>query len=285
MSGAMKAVAHNRLAALKVLVAEGANVFSSDKGECRLLFPACQLGHLGIVAYLVEQGCDPLVDDGRALPHHIAASSGHLHVLQWLITRCGVPVDAEMRGIRGMTALHSAAKHGHLHVVKWLIEKGADPRRLVICPPSPPKLASQFAFHNGHAAVRAYLRGVEEAPERAEGQAAAEAAQGAEAASLEPEEEAEGGLAGMRRGKRKKKKARARQRAAAGGAGTGAGVEAGDDDEAEEPEQEPGAGVEAPTADVEEGTEGVLAAGVAALAGGGEPEAEPEPEPEGAGEQ
>lgn len=191
----------------EIVVAEGTNVPRTtpppEEDQYGLLFPACDFGHLRIVVYLVEeQGCDPLAYGGELLPHHVAASNGHLHVLQWLITRCGVPVDAEMRRIRGATALHCAAKHGHLDVVKWLVEKGADPRRLAMCPPSPPQLASEVASEQGHAAVHAYLRRVEEAAERAEGQAAteAEAAQeGAEAAA----EEAEGGLAGMRGGGRK----------------------------------------------------------------------------------
>ena len=57
-------------------------------------------------------------------PLHIAAATGHNHVVSWLLKR-GLAVNA--RDKRGSTALHMAAFHGHLSVCRTLhIEGGGD---------------------------------------------------------------------------------------------------------------------------------------------------------------
>ena len=54
---------------------------------------------------------------------HLAASFGHLSVIQMLLEKV---VDIDVRTYLGYTALHSAAYSGHESVVQLLLEKGAD---------------------------------------------------------------------------------------------------------------------------------------------------------------
>jgi ankyrin repeat protein len=92
-----------------------------------LLHLACNWGHLDVVAYLIELGWDPREHDSLGfMPHHIAS----LPVVQCLVNRFSVPVDAEMRGRKaGATVLHAAAFRGKFEQVRWLLGAGADPRR------------------------------------------------------------------------------------------------------------------------------------------------------------
>ena len=82
-----------------------------------------------MVKYLVEkQGCDPLgKDDQRNTPLNVAALSGSLDILMYLIEerKCspGCP------GQWGRSPLHHACQeNGNLAMVKYLVEKqGCDP--------------------------------------------------------------------------------------------------------------------------------------------------------------
>ncbi|KAE8385575.1 ankyrin repeat-containing domain protein [Aspergillus alliaceus] len=57
---------------------------------------------------------------------HVAASRGHLAVVQ-LLTERGIPVD--QLSSENETALHLAAEQGHCAVAHYLLERGADPHR------------------------------------------------------------------------------------------------------------------------------------------------------------
>ncbi len=136
------AVMKQSLPSLKALMEEGLDVAQvrcvmSEVARSRivggLLHLACQHGHQEMAAFLVAQGCDPLAPDsiGR-LPHHVAAISARLEVLQWLLGNIpDLHPDLESSG-SGLTAFFFAARRGHLDVVKWLVEEaGADPRHTV----------------------------------------------------------------------------------------------------------------------------------------------------------
>jgi hypothetical protein len=63
---------------------------------------------------------------------HMAASYGHMHIVSFLVQRgCDIDINA---GIRGGSPLNDAASEGRLDIVKFLLSKGAkmdvsDPRK------------------------------------------------------------------------------------------------------------------------------------------------------------
>ena len=66
---------------------------------------------------------------------HIAALSGHLPLVQQLVTR-GADVNS-VTPERCFTPLYMAAQENHLTVVKYLVDRGADVNLLTdVCPRS-----------------------------------------------------------------------------------------------------------------------------------------------------
>lgn len=61
------------------------------------------------------------VDGENAL--HIAASSGHLHIVKYLV-ECGIGLDAQTN--RGLTALHLSVQFNKSSVFKFLLQAGAN---------------------------------------------------------------------------------------------------------------------------------------------------------------
>lgn len=111
-----------------------------------LLNRTAERGHKDIVEFLVEQGCDPLAiaDSTGLMPHH-SAYRGHVAILEWLLSRFPIPVDAA--NARGNTALFLAASHGQIGTTRWLIGAGANPRRL---DSASEMLPSEAAEHQGY---------------------------------------------------------------------------------------------------------------------------------------
>lgn len=64
------------------------------------------------------------------MPHHVAASFGHVHMLQWLHTAAPIDVHTRVGQPPYETMLHLAALKGHMAAVQWLVGQGADVRLL-----------------------------------------------------------------------------------------------------------------------------------------------------------
>ena len=89
-------------------------------GDWSVIHCACKCGHLGIVKFLVEHGCDPACKNAVGhTPLHFACWEGHLDVVRYLIERGCNPTRSG-----GLTPLHLACWKGHLNIVKFLVEKG-----------------------------------------------------------------------------------------------------------------------------------------------------------------
>ena len=88
----------------------------------KLLWIACENGHLQLAHYLIEKtGAYP--EESYYFcqtPLHIACENGHLPIVQYLIEKLGV--DKEPRDYDGNTPLHYACRRGHLLVAQYLIE-------------------------------------------------------------------------------------------------------------------------------------------------------------------
>lgn len=103
---------------LSLLLEMGANVLLKDnKGHTALAY-AAHAGHKRLVTDLLRAGTVAKND----LAIIMAASRGHVHVLQLLIS-AGVDVNAAMGD--GTTAMMSAIENGHSEVAKILVESGA----------------------------------------------------------------------------------------------------------------------------------------------------------------
>jgi ankyrin repeat protein len=94
-----------------------------DKGASPIHWAAGG-GHLEILKYLLDKGCDPEVRQisrrsfGGRTALHWASRNGHLAVVQYLLFTCGVNALAETQD--GTTAFGWAAWQGHLSVLQCL---------------------------------------------------------------------------------------------------------------------------------------------------------------------
>jgi ankyrin repeat protein len=98
---------------------------SLDPDGFTLLHAAAHLGRQDAVQYLVTDGFLPLVGDyegnlQKKTPLHLAAESGSLATVQWLLREAQSRADA--LDWRADTALHRAAHAGQLSVVRWLVD-------------------------------------------------------------------------------------------------------------------------------------------------------------------
>jgi ankyrin repeat protein len=98
---------------------------SSYNGATTLLHIACEHGHLNVVKWLLAQGgaCLAGCDYNGNEPFLLAASSGHLPLMQWLILQ-PVGLYGQWECIRnrdGMSALLLCAQNGYMCAVQWLL--------------------------------------------------------------------------------------------------------------------------------------------------------------------
>ncbi len=114
-----------RLAAA-ALIANGADPLQRDTGHYTLLHRAAETGNMPLLRGWRHAG---LAMDLQFGPHdrtalHLAAGQGHHEVLRFLVTECGVDVNA--RTLDGSTALHEAAWHAHAEATKVLLDLQAN---------------------------------------------------------------------------------------------------------------------------------------------------------------
>ena len=113
---------------------------------------ACQLGHVDIVRYLVEKGCNLDIKADRGMtPLHAACFSGKLNVVRYLIgeKKC----DIESKGGKQCTPLYYACEAGQISIVRYLVEQGCDPNARADTGATP----LHHACAHGHLNVVQYL--------------------------------------------------------------------------------------------------------------------------------
>ncbi|KAK6536158.1 hypothetical protein TWF281_000404 [Arthrobotrys megalospora] len=115
------AITKGRTDIVKLLLDNGAdfNLQSSDRNETPLIFAAMR-GLLDISRLLVSHGASTTAHDSEYMTvvHH-AAREGHLLLLQWAIDQ-GCDPQAKAKG--NNTALSFACNQGHLKVVSYLLQ-------------------------------------------------------------------------------------------------------------------------------------------------------------------
>ncbi|EEF42484.1 putative ankyrin repeat protein RF_0381 [Ricinus communis] len=120
-------------------------VNSRDKHSRTPLHLAAWSGHVHVVNYLSQQKADvsaAAMDDMGAI--HFAAQKGHLDVVRTLLSS-GVSVKATTR--KGLTPLHYAAQGSNLDLVKYLVKKGASLATKTKAGKTPLDLASNEEIH------------------------------------------------------------------------------------------------------------------------------------------
>ena len=98
--------------------------FTTNDGiaSCQL---AAMLGHIGIIAILLERGLDINSKSGNGSMLHSAARYGNGLISAVLVTR-GIDINIMTEDDDGETALHVASRYGHDHIVMLLLHYGAD---------------------------------------------------------------------------------------------------------------------------------------------------------------
>jgi beta-lactamase regulating signal transducer with metallopeptidase domain len=149
------AVRARDVAAVRELIALGANANAVLPGDGSPLIEAARRGQLEIVQMLLAAGADPnLAVRGDGAPLIQASLSGNLEIVRLLVER-GADVEVFVPGDE--TPLINAAQAGNLDIVAYLTERGADVNREV---PANGGTRSPLgeASRNGHGDVAAYLK-------------------------------------------------------------------------------------------------------------------------------
>ncbi|KTG39514.1 hypothetical protein cypCar_00044121, partial [Cyprinus carpio] len=122
----MLACFHGHLDVVKFLHSCGASWSSQDRSGCCALHWAAAGGHLPLLQYLIQDGCEVDVRDGASWTPLMIVSviTGDTAAASLLIT-AGADVNVQDRN--GKTPLMVAVLNNYEHLVKILLENGADP--------------------------------------------------------------------------------------------------------------------------------------------------------------
>ena len=111
------------LTSVQWLEQHGVDIHHENRGQRNALMIAAEAGHLHIIEYLYEQNEDLNKRDSdqrSALMH--AVMNGHLSCAQWLLAHGASPGQDE----NGSNLVHLAATSGHIELLQWSEQQGID---------------------------------------------------------------------------------------------------------------------------------------------------------------
>ena len=151
-----EAVRERDAAAVRELIALGADVNVVLPGDGSPLIEAARTGQAEIVQALLAAGADPRVTvRGDGDPLIQASLLGRLDIVRALVEH-GASVESFVPGDE--TPLINASRGGDLATVTYLVERGADVNRAVEGNPGEMRSPLGMARKNGHTAVVDYLK-------------------------------------------------------------------------------------------------------------------------------
>lgn len=116
-----KAVMVGNLPVVRLLLQYGSDPNVRAQSGETAVHVACCRGLLNMVVVLLKHGGDPMVTDGAGrVAIHCAAIAGSPLLVQYLAEVCEVNLEAE--DAHGCTPLHIAASCGHLTLVEYLVK-------------------------------------------------------------------------------------------------------------------------------------------------------------------
>ncbi|KNY17160.1 ankyrin [Shinella sp. SUS2] len=119
-----KAAAADDIAAIKTLLAKGADIDARDTSGATALLVATHGNKVNAARALIEAGADVNAkDDISDSPYLYAGARGHLEILKLTLAH-----GADLKSINryGGTAIIPAAERGHVETVETLIKAGTD---------------------------------------------------------------------------------------------------------------------------------------------------------------
>ena len=124
MGGFWAAVKGGRVAEVRCLLADGADIGPTWRKGCSPLHAAASNGHSEVVQLLLQHGAEVAAKNDHGMtPLYFAACHNHAEVMRILLHH-GAEVDA--KNTNGGSALHGASAHGHPEVVRLLLQHGAE---------------------------------------------------------------------------------------------------------------------------------------------------------------
>ncbi|XP_052774065.1 transient receptor potential cation channel subfamily A member 1-like isoform X2 [Mya arenaria] len=121
-----KAAEFGRINILQFIVDQGGNLNATDKLLNTPLHVAVRTEQVEAVQFLLANGADPsLVNDDEMAPIHLAVDINARKSLKALLA--SDKVDSNLRGEKGMRALHYCAYKDRAECAKMLLENGAKP--------------------------------------------------------------------------------------------------------------------------------------------------------------
>ena len=130
----------------------GAPAPESDRIDTRIWFEAADAGDAGILAAMLDDGIDPLIERQGLTALHVAASGGHLDAVRLLVD-AGVEVD--LGPDEADARIANAAGYGSPHMLASII--GEDPGPDEIARATSLRTPLNLAVENGHEEVAALL--------------------------------------------------------------------------------------------------------------------------------
>jgi hypothetical protein len=115
------------VAPILIPVAFAAYLWSSWDFRGRRMYVAFRGGHTALGRVLVYLGADPNYCTGSNSPMHMAAASGDVDLMQFLVDH-GAKVDQPLKW--NISPLHEARRYHRLEAVRFLLAHGADPDRI-----------------------------------------------------------------------------------------------------------------------------------------------------------
>jgi ankyrin repeat protein len=119
MTELISAIISRNLPKVQDLIAQGANVNDTSRGEPLLW--AVRAG-LDFVKLLVDSGADVNIQTSTGGILHSAAYNGNLEIVKYLVS---LGLDLNVQTEQGNTPLHRALRMNHFEIIKYLISHGA----------------------------------------------------------------------------------------------------------------------------------------------------------------